>query len=263
MSRIIRLYNKNKEEFPLFLIKLFSFQLARALAFLHAKGFLHRDIKPQNILVDTSTNKIFLADFGSAKKLTKSETNVAYICSRYYRAPELIFANLEYDSSTDIWSFGCLLAEMLQGKPFFQGESTVDQLVQIMKILGTPDANQLMYLNKNNALNCTFPTVKAYTVNKAFIGKPKEVISLLGKIFIYEPHKRLNALEVMSHPFFDDLRNSDLYQYSKFIYPNVFDFSENEIKLYIERNQANKDILTRIIPDWCESYRYLKRFSEE
>jgi glycogen synthase kinase 3 beta len=247
----------------LFLIKLFSFQLARALAFLHAKGFLHRDIKPQNILVDTSTNKIFLADFGSAKKLTKSETNVAYICSRYYRAPELIFANLEYDSSTDIWSFGCLLAEMLQGKPFFQGESTVDQLVQIMKILGTPDANQLMYLNKNNALNCTFPTVKAYTVNKAFIGKPKEVISLLGKIFIYEPHKRLNALEVMSHPFFDDLRNSDLYQYSKFIYPNVFDFSENEIKLYIERNQANKDILTRIIPDWCESYRYLKRFSEE
>lgn len=231
--------------------------MARALAFMHSKGILHRDIKPQNILVDSSTNIIYLGDFGSAKKLGNNETNVAYICSRYYRAPELIFANLEYDSSIDIWSFGCLLAEMLQGKPFFQGESTVDQLVQIMKILGTPDSNQLMYLNKNNALNCTFPSVRAYTVSKAFMGKPKEVISLLSKVFVYEPHKRLKALEILAHPFFDELRNADLSLNSKFIYPNIFDFSESEIALYVSKDTGNKDLLRRIIPEWAENYRFL------
>jgi len=225
---------------------------------MHAKGILHRDIKPQNILVDSSTNAIYLADFGSAKKIcSNNEANVAYICSRYYRAPELIFANLEYDSSIDIWSYGCLLAEMLQGKPFFQGESTVDQLVQIMKILGTPDTNQLMSLNKNNALNCTFPSVRAYTVSKAFMGKPKEVISLLNKVFVYEPHRRLKALEILAHPFFDELRNADLSQNSKFIYPNIFDFSESEIGLYMSKDACNRELLKRIIPEWTESYRFI------
>lgn len=236
----------------MFLIKLFSFQIARALAFMHTKGFLHRDLKPQNILVDSSTNKIYLCDFGSAKKMNKADSSVAYICSRYYRAPELIFANLEYDSSIDVWSFGCLLAEMIHGKPFFQGESTVDQLIQIMKILGTPDSNQLLYLNKNNALNCQFPMVKAFTISKAFTGKPKDVIHLLNKIFVYEPHKRISALEIMAHPFFDDLRNSDLSQNGKFIFPNIFDFSQSEINLF-----ENKEILKKIIPEWAESFKLL------
>jgi glycogen synthase kinase 3 beta len=80
--------------------------MARSLAYMHEKGILHRDLKPQNILVDPSTNKVYLSDFGSAKRLNCNESNVAYICSRYYRAPELIFANLEYDSSIDIWSYG-------------------------------------------------------------------------------------------------------------------------------------------------------------
>jgi len=106
LNRVIRTHNKNKEEIPLLIIKLYAFQMARALAFMHEKGILHRDLKPQNILVDPSTNKVYLSDFGSAKRLNGSESNVAYICSRYYRAPELIFANLEYDSSIDIWSYG-------------------------------------------------------------------------------------------------------------------------------------------------------------
>lgn len=252
LNRVIRSYNKNKEEFPIFLIKLYSFQIARALAFTHAKGYLHRDIKPQNILVDSSTNKVFLCDFGSAKKFNKSENNVAYICSRYYRAPELIFANLEYDSSIDIWSYGCLVAEMIHGKPFFQGESAVDQLIQIMKILGTPDSSQLLYLNRNNALNCQFPSVKAFTVQKAFAGKPKEVGSLLNKVFVYEPHKRISALEILAHSFFDELRNSDLTQNGKFIVPNIFDFSPSEISLY-----NNRELMRKIIPEWAESYKFI------
>lgn len=79
-----------------------------------------------------------VCDFGSAKKLIKGEPNVSYICSRYYRAPELIFGATEYTNAIDVWSMGCVIAEMVLGEPLFPGESAVDQLVEIIKILGTP-----------------------------------------------------------------------------------------------------------------------------
>lgn len=165
LNRIIRNHVKNKEEFPIFLVKLYSFQMIRAIAYIHSLDILNRDIKPQNVLIDVSSNRVYLCDFGSAKRMRK-ENNVAYICSRYYRAPELIFSNQDYDSSIDIWSFGCVLAEMLLGKPIFQGESTVDQLLQIIRVLGTPDAEQLEYLNKNNTLNYQFPMIKPHQLSK-------------------------------------------------------------------------------------------------
>lgn len=112
LNRIIRTHVKNKEEFPVFLVKLYSFQMIRAIAYMHCLDILNRDIKPQNVLIDVSTNRVYICDFGSAKRIRKGndklnkENNVAYICSRYYRAPELIFSNQDYDSSIDVWSFG-------------------------------------------------------------------------------------------------------------------------------------------------------------
>jgi serine/threonine protein kinase len=84
-----------------------------------------------------------LCDFGSAKQLVKGEPNVSYICSRYYRAPELIFGNSNYTTSIDVWSVGCVIAELMLGQPIFPGESGVDQLVEIIKILGTPSKEQI------------------------------------------------------------------------------------------------------------------------
>jgi len=98
----------------------------RCLTFLLGIGICHRDIKPQNILCSTTTNELKICDFGSAKKLIKGEPNVAYICSRYYRAPELIFGATEYSNAIDVWSMGCVIAEMILGEPLFPGESAVD-----------------------------------------------------------------------------------------------------------------------------------------
>merc|ERR1719188_639721 len=98
---------------PMVLILLYTFQTCRALAYLHAGGVVHRDIKPHNMLVDTGKGHVLkLCDFGSAAPLGKGRPQlVAYICSRYYRAPELIFDSTQYDAAVDLWSIGCVLAE--------------------------------------------------------------------------------------------------------------------------------------------------------
>ncbi len=87
---------KMKQMVPPILVKIYSYQLVRSIAYIHAVGICHRDIKPQNVLVDTNSHILKLCDFGSAKKLVPGEPNVSYICSRYYRAPELIFGNSNY-----------------------------------------------------------------------------------------------------------------------------------------------------------------------
>jgi glycogen synthase kinase 3 beta len=109
------------------------------LAYLHSIGVVHRDIKPSNLLTTHGYNLV-IGDFGSAKLTTEldSEDNATYICSRFYRAPELIFGNKEYGSPIDIWSAGCCFAELLKHAPLFKGSSTKKQIVEIIKVLGTP-----------------------------------------------------------------------------------------------------------------------------
>lgn len=126
LSKLVRYYRKAKQSFPAILLKIYSYQMFRALAYLQGVGICHRDIKPQNILVNPATHLLKICDFGSAKKLMAGEPNVAYICSRYYRAPELIFGATEYTTAIDVWSIGCVIVEMLIGEPLFPGESATD-----------------------------------------------------------------------------------------------------------------------------------------
>jgi serine/threonine protein kinase len=94
----------------------------------------YRDIKPHNLLVDPVKHLCKLCDFGSAKAFIRGEPNVAYICSRFYRAPELILGATDYTTAIDVWSAGCVFAELLTGSPIFPGASGVDQLVEIIKV---------------------------------------------------------------------------------------------------------------------------------
>eukprot|EP01018_Ginkgo_biloba_P032464 Gb_28804 [translate_table: standard] len=118
--RIAKHYNRMNQRMPLIYVKLYTYQICRSLAYIHgAIGVCHRDIKPQNLLVNPHTHQLKLCDFGSAKMLVKGEPNISYICSRYYRAPELIFGATEYTTAIDIWSLGCVLAELLLAQVYF------------------------------------------------------------------------------------------------------------------------------------------------
>lgn len=110
----------------------------RAFVDLSWHAIQYSDIKPHNLLVDPHSMTLKLCDFGSAKLFVPGEPNVAYICSRFYRAPELIFGSTDYTFSIDVWSMGCVFAELLIGSPLFPGNSGVDQLVEIIKVRRRP-----------------------------------------------------------------------------------------------------------------------------
>merc|ERR1719436_1938064 len=157
---VMKRFAKQKQPMPRILVQLYTYQVCRALAHLHASGVVHRDIKPQNLLVDASRGHLAkLCDFGSAARLGSGKPAlVAYICSRYYRAPELIFGATNYTTAVDLWSIGCVLAEMLRGRPLFPGTNGVDQLVEIVKVLGAPTRHHVLAMNPQY-FNFAFPSI--------------------------------------------------------------------------------------------------------
>lgn len=210
LSRVIRVHCKQKTQVSLLLLKLYSYQMMKSLAYIHSIGICHRDIKPQNILVDPNYHNLKLCDFGSAKRLVKGEPNIAYICSRYYRAPELIFGATEYTTAIDIWSTGCVIAEIVLGQPIFPGESASDQLVEIIKILGTPNKQQILEMNPEYN-EFKFPIIKAYPWTKLFKNKNinDDFIDFISRLLCYEPNNRIKPLKALGHKFFDELRDKD------------------------------------------------------
>ncbi|EOA27330.1 hypothetical protein CARUB_v10023447mg [Capsella rubella] len=197
LYRVLKHYTSSNQRMPIFYVKLYTYQIFRGLAYIHtAPGVCHRDVKPQNLLVDPLTHQCKLCDFGSAKVLVKGEANISYICSRYYRAPELIFGATEYTSSIDIWSAGCVLAELLLGQPLFPGENSVDQLVEIIKVLGTPTREEIRCMNPNYT-DFRFPQIKAHPWHKVFHKRmPPEAIDLASRLLQYSPSLRCTAVSI-------------------------------------------------------------------
>ncbi|KAK4789934.1 hypothetical protein SAY86_017238 [Trapa natans] len=225
MYGVLKHYTSMNQRMPLLYVKLYTYQIFRALAYLHAvPGVCHRDLKPQNLLVDPLTHQVKICDFGSAKVLVKGEANIAYICSRYYRAPELIFSATEYTTSIDIWSAGCVLAELLLGQ-----------------VLGTPTREEIRCMNPNYT-DFRFPQIKAHPWHKIFHKRmPPEAIDLASRLLQYSPSLRCTALEAIAHPFFDELREPNVRLPNGRPLPPLFNFKQ-------ELNGASPELILRLIP---------------
>jgi len=227
--RISKSYSKNNQRMPPIFVKLYTYQMCRAMGHIHKYGICHRDIKPQNLLVNTENHQLKLCDFGSAKVLVPGEPNISYICSRYYRAPELIFGAIDYTSAIDVWSIGCVLAELMLGQPLFPGESGVDQLVEIIKVLGTPTKEEIHAMNPNYT-EFKFPQIKAHPWAKVFSKRmPPDAVDLVGRLLQYAPQKRVTCHQAMTHPFFDELRDPNTRLPNGKALPPLFNWLPGEL----------------------------------
>lgn len=198
---------KDGKRFDSLSLKVYSYQMFAGLKYLHDNKIVHRDIKPENLLVCPSTGRLLIADFGSAKNIVNGEKSIAYIASRYYRAPELVLGCEDYDGAVDVWAAGCVIAEMLlKGAPLFQGEAGVLQFIAIARILGLPTKDDLA------SFDCKVPlprvTGKFTTLNKELPrSTPPELLSLLKLVLQYNPKKRLTAAACLRHPYFRGLES--------------------------------------------------------
>lgn len=240
LYKILRFYVKKNIPFPNALGKIYTYQMFRALSYIHNLGICHRDIKPQNILIDINNHRLAICDFGSAKQLRPGESSVAYICSRYYRAPELILGEERYGHEIDVWSMGCVIAEMFIGEPIFTGKNSKDQFVKIMSVLGTPTPEDLAAMHPTVQTN--LPQIKPLGLKRRFKNPDPLMLDLLSNILVYNPKKRLKPFEVLAHPYFDELRIQKLTINGRNVI-DLFDFNSVEIG-------QNTKLAASLVPQW-------------
>ena len=196
----------------------------------------------QNLLVDTATGRLKLIDFGCAKELHPTEANIAYICSRYYRAPELVFGATIYTTAVDIWSMACVMAELFRGHPLFPGESGVDQMFEFIKVIGAPTEEQVAAMSKTYS-SSKFPKIKPKPWDRIFNTKyvPADAIDLMARVLVYDPSRRPTAIELCAHPFFQALADPTArLPNGKPLPKELFDYTPEEIKFATSKGVLDK-----------------------
>lgn len=238
----VKRYYINKSTLPECHIKIYTFQIARAMNYLHSFQICHRDIKPSNILINPETLLLKICDFGSAKVLESNQPSVSYICSRYYRAPELIVGCCLYTTKIDIWGLGCVMGEMYMGKPVFQGQEPMLQLREITKLIGPPTEEFIM--TSNPQYNGPMFSHKLYSSStearfeKVFNNANPAAIDLLMKVLVYSPTERSTPIQIMAHKYFDEIKSVKFSIHSRLssipikVDNLLFNFSDYELKTF-------------------------------
>ncbi|CAG0920769.1 unnamed protein product [Notodromas monacha] len=192
-------------------IKSYCFQLLQALLFCHKRRILHRDLKPQNLLID-NLGTIKMADFGLARCAgVPLRVYTHEIVTLWYRAPEVLLGCPRYSDAVDIWSVGCIFAEMFLKKPLFQGDAEIDQLFRIFRMLTTPTEESWPGVTSFPDYKAHFPTWTENTLEKTLSSRmPPAAIDLLKETLVYNPVRRISAKAACKHPYFADLDKTTL-----------------------------------------------------
>ncbi|KAL4240861.1 Cell division protein kinase 1 [Mactra antiquata] len=192
------------------LVKSYTYQIIQAILFCHQRRVLHRDLKPQNLLIDNN-GVIKLADFGLARAFgIPVRVYTHEVVTLWYRAPEVLLGSQRYSTPVDIWSVGCIFAEMVTKRPLFHGDSEIDQLFRIFRTLSTPTEECWPGVTSLPDYKPSFPNWKTVQLQSSVKQLDSQGLDLLQKMLIYDPAVRLSARLALKHPYFADLDKSAL-----------------------------------------------------
>ncbi|KAJ7075116.1 kinase-like domain-containing protein [Mycena belliarum] len=191
-------------------VRSFMFQLLKGTNFCHENQVLHRDLKPQNLLINRKM-ELKLGDFGLARAFgVPVNTFSNEVVTLWYRAPDVLLGSRTYSTSIDLWSCGCIFAEMISGIPLFRGKDNNDQLLHIMKILGTPSHQQLSKMLKDSPeiVLKDFPPMPKANLAQVIPKASPLALDLLERLLKFDPSERLSAADALSHPYFTETANT-------------------------------------------------------
>jgi len=223
------------------------------LKYIHSANVLHRDLKPGNLLVNADC-ELKICDFGLARGFSEDpEQNAGYmteyVATRWYRAPEIMLSFQSYTKAIDVWSVGCILAELLGGRPFFKGRDYVDQLNQILHYLGTPNEETLCRIGSLRAQEYvrSLPFMPKVPFARLFPKANPDALSLLDRMLAFDPSSRISVEEALEHHYLSIWHDAS----DELACPTPFDFSFEVVD----------DIpqLRNIILDEVRQFRYMVR----
>jgi len=236
------IYSKNKltDEH----VKYFVWQLLCGIKYMHSAGIIHRDLKPSNLLLNSDCD-MKICDFGLSRGEAKDEEYTEYVVTRWYRAPEVMLSPGCYGQKMDVWSIGCIMAELIGRKPIFKGQNYIEQMKLIFKQLGTPKEEDLEFITNSQALKYVkrMGHMRKVPWNETFPKASKESLDLLEKMLHFNPKKRISVEDALNHPYMSKVRIKD---YEKKC-PTKLDMSFEDIHLTKENLQVTNHRISHYI----------------
>ena len=210
---------------------------------MHSANVLHRDLKPSNLLLNANCD-LKICDFGLARTgPEKGQFMTEYVVTRWYRAPELLLSCDEYGSAIDVWSVGCIFAELLGRKPIFPGKDYLHQLKLILSTIGTPSEDDLHFIPNETARSFirSQPSTPRLSLAKIYPKANPLAIDLIEKMLVFDPRKRITVIEALNHPYLAMLHDENLEP----IAPARFDssFEDDDLKEHDLREKVWGEML--------------------
>uniref|UniRef100_A0AAQ4PDD6 mitogen-activated protein kinase n=1 Tax=Gasterosteus aculeatus aculeatus TaxID=481459 RepID=A0AAQ4PDD6_GASAC len=203
LGRLMKLQRLSEDK-----IQYLVYQMLKGLKYIHSSGIIHRDLKPGNLAINQDC-ELKILDFGLARQADSEMTG--YVVTRWYRAPEVILSWMHYTQTVDIWSVGCIMAEMVQGRPLFKGSDHLNQLTEIMKVTGTPTQEFAAKLVSDDARGYvkSLPKVEKKDLHSVFSTTNPQAVAVLERMLLLDPESRVSAEEALMLPYFTEFREPE------------------------------------------------------